>query len=185
MFDQPFFLILNVAVGGQWPGYPDGTTQLPQQMKVDYVRVYDNGSGSSNPGNPGTGLPTGTGAVRAANGMCIDVPWADPTDGNPVQIVTCSGNAAQTWTRGSDGTVRALGKCLDVRDGSTTRGAAVQVWTCSGTGARTGASGGGRRALRGPQSGLCLDATGGAPLHDGQRLQTWTCNGTTAQQWTL
>ncbi|MGO3483681.1 MAG: RICIN domain-containing protein [Cellulosimicrobium funkei] len=39
--------------------------------------------------------------------------------------------------------------------------------------------------MRNPQSGLCLDATGGAPLHDGQRLQTWTCNGTTAQQWTL
>jgi len=28
-------------VGGNWPGYPDGTTQFPQQMVVDYVRVYD------------------------------------------------------------------------------------------------------------------------------------------------
>jgi beta-glucanase (GH16 family) len=41
VFDQPFFFLLNVAVGGNWPGYPDGTTQLPQQMVVDYVRVYD------------------------------------------------------------------------------------------------------------------------------------------------
>jgi len=40
VFDKPFFLLLNVAVGGQWPGYPDGSTVLPQQMKVDYVRVY-------------------------------------------------------------------------------------------------------------------------------------------------
>ena len=39
VFDKPFFLILNVAVGGQWPGYPDGSTQLPQQMKVDWIRV--------------------------------------------------------------------------------------------------------------------------------------------------
>ncbi|MGO2043064.1 MAG: RICIN domain-containing protein, partial [Cellulosimicrobium funkei] len=78
-----------------------------------------------------------------------------------------------------------LGKCLDVRDGSTTRGAAVQVWTCNGTGAQKWAYDAGSKALRNPQSGLCLDATGGAPLHDGQRLQTWTCNGTTAQQWTL
>lgn len=39
-FDKPFFLILNVAVGGNWPGYPDGTTTFPQQMLVDYVRVY-------------------------------------------------------------------------------------------------------------------------------------------------
>ena len=42
VFDKPFFMILNVAVGGQWPGYPDGSTRLPQQMKVDYVRVYSN-----------------------------------------------------------------------------------------------------------------------------------------------
>jgi beta-glucanase (GH16 family) len=39
-FDHPFFLILNVAVGGGWPGAPDGSTSLPQKMKVDYVRVY-------------------------------------------------------------------------------------------------------------------------------------------------
>lgn len=35
-----FFFILNVAVGGAWPGSPDATTQFPQQMLVDYVRVY-------------------------------------------------------------------------------------------------------------------------------------------------
>jgi beta-glucanase (GH16 family) len=40
VFDHPFFLILNVAVGGSWPGSPDNTTQFPQQMLVDYVRVY-------------------------------------------------------------------------------------------------------------------------------------------------
>ncbi len=39
-FDQPFFILLNVAVGGQWPGAPDSTTTFPQTMKVDYVRVY-------------------------------------------------------------------------------------------------------------------------------------------------
>jgi len=39
-FDQPFHLLLNVAVGGDWPGYPDSSTVFPQQMVVDYVRVY-------------------------------------------------------------------------------------------------------------------------------------------------
>ncbi len=39
-FDQPFYLILNVAVGGNWPGNPDGTTVFPARMEVDYVRVY-------------------------------------------------------------------------------------------------------------------------------------------------
>jgi beta-glucanase (GH16 family) len=40
VFDHPFFIILNVAVGGGWPGNPDATTVLPQQMLVDYVRAY-------------------------------------------------------------------------------------------------------------------------------------------------
>ena len=37
---QPFFILVNLAVGGNWPGNPDNTTQFPQQMLVDYVRVY-------------------------------------------------------------------------------------------------------------------------------------------------
>ncbi len=40
VFNHPFFLILNVAVGGQWPGSPDASTQFPAQMLVDYVRVF-------------------------------------------------------------------------------------------------------------------------------------------------
>ncbi|MFB3923009.1 MAG: family 16 glycosylhydrolase [Terriglobia bacterium] len=40
IFDKPFFIILNVAVGGSWPGNPDSTTVFPQTMVVDYVRVY-------------------------------------------------------------------------------------------------------------------------------------------------
>lgn len=40
-FDQRFHLILNVAVGGGFVGAPDGTTEFPQQMLVDYVRVYE------------------------------------------------------------------------------------------------------------------------------------------------
>ena len=39
-YDHPFFIILNLAVGGNWPGSPDETTVFPQQMKVNYVRVY-------------------------------------------------------------------------------------------------------------------------------------------------
>jgi beta-glucanase (GH16 family) len=39
-FDQPFFIILNVAVGGNFPGAPDSTTTFPQTMKVDWVRAY-------------------------------------------------------------------------------------------------------------------------------------------------
>lgn len=39
-FDQDFYLIVNAAVGGIWPGSPDETSIFPQRMYVDYVRVY-------------------------------------------------------------------------------------------------------------------------------------------------
>lgn len=40
-FNQPFFFILNIAIGGNWPGYPNQSTPFPQQMYVDYVRTYE------------------------------------------------------------------------------------------------------------------------------------------------
>ena len=40
VYDHPFFLLLNLAVGGEWPGPPDDSTVFPQFLKVDYVRVY-------------------------------------------------------------------------------------------------------------------------------------------------
>ena len=39
-FDQDFYLLVNVAVGGNWPGRPDETSVFPQMLYVDYVRVY-------------------------------------------------------------------------------------------------------------------------------------------------
>jgi beta-glucanase (GH16 family) len=49
VFEHPFFVILNLAVGGYWPGNPDATTTFPQRMLVDYVRVYRR-SGSASEG---------------------------------------------------------------------------------------------------------------------------------------
>jgi beta-glucanase (GH16 family) len=40
-FNSPFFFIFNIAVGGNWPGSPNATTQFPQWMMVDYVRVFE------------------------------------------------------------------------------------------------------------------------------------------------
>lgn len=40
VFDHPHYLLLNVAVGGSWPGEPDATLVMPQRMVVDWVRVY-------------------------------------------------------------------------------------------------------------------------------------------------
>ena len=48
VFDHPFFILLNVAVGGDWPGSPDSSTEFPQKMLVDYVRVYKSSSAPQN-----------------------------------------------------------------------------------------------------------------------------------------
>lgn len=40
VFNRPFFLLLNLAVGGRWPGNPDESTRFPQEFTVDWVRVY-------------------------------------------------------------------------------------------------------------------------------------------------
>ena len=42
VYNHPFFILLNVAVGGRWPGSPDESTVFPQTMLVDYVRIYGN-----------------------------------------------------------------------------------------------------------------------------------------------
>jgi len=39
-FNQPFFFIFNIAVGGNWPGEPNASTVFPQQMVIDYIRVF-------------------------------------------------------------------------------------------------------------------------------------------------
>ena len=41
-FHMPFYIILNLAIGGNWPKNPDITTQFPDTMFVDYVRIYQN-----------------------------------------------------------------------------------------------------------------------------------------------
>jgi beta-glucanase (GH16 family) len=49
VFNAPKFLLLNLAVGGRWPGNPDETTVFPQPMIVDYVRVYEGADDAAHP----------------------------------------------------------------------------------------------------------------------------------------
>ncbi|MGA4798341.1 ricin-type beta-trefoil lectin domain protein [Streptomyces lavendulocolor] len=170
VFDKPFFLILNLAVGGYWPGDPDGSTVLPQQLLVDHVRVT---TGGGQTGGPITGI----------GGTCVDVAGAGTANGTPVQLYDCNGTAAQNWTVGSDGTIRALGKCLDVASGGTADGTRVQLWDCNGTAAQQWAVPAARDIVN-PQANKCLDAAGGGSAN-GTRLQIWTCTGAANQKWTV
>lgn len=51
-FDKPFYLVMNLAVGGRFPGNPDASTTFPTEMVVDYVRVFDKAGGYGSPMPP-------------------------------------------------------------------------------------------------------------------------------------
>jgi hypothetical protein len=118
-----------------------------------------------------------------SSSMCVDDSSSSTTPGNPVQIWTCNGSDAQSWTIAPNGTISTLGLCLDVSDSGTSNGTAIDLYTCNGTGAQqwtTGADG----ALENPESGKCLDDPGSSTTM-GTQLQLYTCNQTNAQDWTL
>ncbi|MEV8373338.1 glycosyl hydrolase family 18 protein [Kribbella sp. NPDC056861] len=140
--------------------------------------IFDAAGGGSTP-------PTGgkTGPVKGIAGKCVDVAGGSSANGTAVQLWSCNGSAGQTWTVGTDGTIRALGKCLDVNAAGTANGSLVQLYDCNGTGAQSWqAQSNGN--LRNPSSGKCLDATGQSSA-DGTRLQIWTCAASANQLWTL
>ncbi|MFK3981648.1 family 16 glycosylhydrolase [Micromonospora sp. NPDC050397] len=174
VYDHPFFMIMNVAVGGYWPGYPDGSTQFPQQMLIDYVRVWAWNTGGG--GNPGTGGP-----LIGLGNKCVDVPGGTPTDGSQLQLWDCNGTDAQRWSFPGDGTVRALGKCMDVAWGSTADGANIQLATCSGNAAQQFVLSGAGDLVN-PQANKCVDVRDWSTAN-GAKLQLWTCGGGANQKW--
>jgi GH18 family chitinase/beta-glucanase (GH16 family) len=107
---KDFFIILNVAVGGTWPGNPDGTSVFPQVMNVDYVRWYQQGacvgtptftptanstvSYSPTPSFSRTGTPGATRTVTATAS-----PSFTPTStATPSRTRTATGTATPTYT---------------------------------------------------------------------------------------
>ncbi|WP_181787941.1 glycoside hydrolase family 16 protein [Streptomyces phytophilus] len=173
VFNKPFFLILNLAVGGYWPGDPDGSTSFPQQLVVDYVRVSTSDGGGGN-----------SGTFTGAGGKCLDVAGASPANGSAVQLYDCNGTTAQRWTVGTDGTVRALGKCLDAAAAGTANGTRVQLYDCNGTGAQRWSYNSATRDIVNLAADKCLDALGGSTAN-GTPTQLWTCTGAANQKWTL
>jgi hypothetical protein len=124
--------------------------------------------------------PPPPGAITNSGGKCVDVAGAGTADGTKVQLFTCNGSGAQTWTRNGN-TLRALNKCLDVSASGTADNTRVQLWTCNGTGAQNWTSTNG--TLVNPNSNKCLtpQANGTA---DGTQLVIFTCNGSANQRWT-
>ncbi|MEV6106741.1 lectin [Streptomyces sp. NPDC051940] len=125
-----------------------------------------------------------TGRITGLAGKCLDVQGASSANGTPVQLYDCNGTAAQTWTVGTDGTIRALGKCLDVAAGSTANGAKVQLYDCNGTGAQSWTYNSTSHDIVNVPADKCLDVTGNNSAN-GTPTQIWSCTGAANQKWTL
>ncbi|MFE9428383.1 discoidin domain-containing protein [Kitasatospora sp. NPDC006697] len=180
--DHGFFIIFDLAMGGNYPDGVAGTTTPTAattsgaSMSVAYVAVYEQG-GNSTP----TGTATATGALTGTSGLCLNNQNSLNTAGNPIGVAACDGSAGQQWSPYSDGTVRAQGGCLDVVSAGTTSGTNLDWYPCNGTPAQnwTHQANG---ELVNPNSGLCLGVPGG---NTGARLDIESCTDSAAQQWTL
>jgi beta-glucanase (GH16 family) len=97
VYEHPFFILLNVAVGGNFPGNPDKTTTFPQTMTVDYVRVYTDSSANY---TPVINSATITGKNLTVNGLYFD----------PASVVTLNGNDQTTLHDNQSPTTILVGK---------------------------------------------------------------------------
>ncbi|OZB98815.1 RICIN domain-containing protein [Paenibacillus sp. XY044] len=186
-FQRPFFLLLNLAVGGNWPGAPNDSTPFPSQLLVDYVRVYqDNGQSSA----ISNGVYT---LASKASGKVMDVVDVSMARGAKIQQWTNYTASNQQFRIESTGdgyyklTAVHSGKVLDVPNSSTAAGVQLQQWDDNGTNAQRWSiidAGGGYYKLVSKVSGLAVDVSGSSTA-DGAAVQQWTDNGTDAQKWAL
>ena len=152
-------------------GYDKGTGYA-------YSRTFNQITGGTTPPPP----PGGSGAVTGYQGLCLDVRGANSADSTPVQVYTCNGTTAQSWTLTSGNQLQALGKCLDVSAAGTANGTKVQLYTCNGTGAQVWQHQSNGEYVN-PNSGKCLDDTGFGG--SGTQVQIWSCADSSNQQWKL
>jgi type 1 glutamine amidotransferase len=127
------------------------------------------------------GGPTPGNRITHSSGKCVNVANGGTADGTSLQLLTCNGSTAQTWTRNGN-TWRALNKCMDVSGAGTADNTRVQLWTCNGTGAQNWVAGANSAQVN-TNSNKCLTPQGNGTA-DGTQLVIVSCNGGTSQRWT-
>jgi chitinase len=150
-------------------GYDKGTG-------YQYSSIFNRISGG------GSTPPPGSGPITGYQGLCLDDRSASTALLNPVQVYTCNGTSAQTWTAGSGNTLQVLGMCLDVNGAGTANRTKVDLYTCNGTGAQVWQHQSNGEYLN-PNSGKCLDDTGFGG--SGTQVQIWACADSSNQQWNI
>ena len=126
---------------------------------------------------------TGT-VVGVASKRCIDVPGNQPRELAQLQIFDCrDGTDGQQWTMAKNGTIRSLDMCMDAAEGGREDGTVVRLARCNGEPAQqfTYTK---ERTLVNPQSGKCVDPTGGKNDNE-TKLQLFSCTEHDNQKWDL
>jgi len=167
-FHNPFYIILNLAIGGDLPGNTIDNGALPTTMMVDYVRVYSiNNSG-------GTGAPIGqTITLKGNNGLYV-------SSENGTQAMTCSRATAQGWEQflvvdagGGKVALQSMSKYVSSENGA-------QAMTCN----RATAQGWEQFTWIDNADGtISLQGNNGMFVSSENGAQAMTCNRATAQAW--
>ncbi|MFI5527117.1 ricin-type beta-trefoil lectin domain protein [Kitasatospora sp. NPDC051853] len=172
---------------------PTGTVVFGRYRNAGQEQNYYRGAVSdfsvyTSPTVPGSVAGTVTSGVNS--GVCLDNSEAQPVDGNPIHVWTCSPigqfNVAQHWVANTDdGSLRVQGKCMDVINAQAFDGNQVQLLTCKGLGGN-GAQQWLVRAdgsLYNPLTDRCLDLSG-FDTGSGTRPTIWHCiSGQANQVW--
>jgi beta-glucanase (GH16 family) len=193
-FHRPFFILLNLAVGGNWPGSPNSSTPFPSRMYVDYVRVYQQGT---TPPPPPSGISTTAWyqVINQNSNLCLDDDaWGTANGAKLIQWPCGAGQFNQQWqftpTSGGYYNIKvryAPSLVIDVSDVSTANSAKVHLWTWVGGNNQQWipeSMGNGYYRFRARHSGRCLDVPG-ASTANAIQLQQYDCNGTAAQSFRL
>jgi hypothetical protein len=115
---------------------------------------------------------------------CVDLPNANTTNGNRLQLWDCNGTNAQRWLFMSDGTIRSgvnTNKCIDLPGWNTADGTPIQIYDCNGGSNQQWTAI--NNTIQG-FGGECIDDPG-AVTTDGTKLQYWGCNGWVNQDFSV
>jgi hypothetical protein len=194
--DHGFFIILDLAMGGNYPDAycgctaPVTATSSGGPMSVAYVAVYEKG-GNTTP----RARAIQTDEVKGDHGDCLDNQAALNTEGNPMDLRACDhsagqgsagqdtanqDSAGQLWGAYSDRTIRVQGGCLDVAGGGTASGTVVDWYPCNGTAAQAWTRESNRQLVN-LKSRLCLTDPRGDTA---ARLDIEACTDSAQQRWT-
>lgn len=125
-----------------------------------------------------------TGQIVGIDGKCLDNQDNRKVGYNKIQLYSCNGTGAQSWTITTAGTiVNSNGYCLDVYHGKKAVGTKVDLYRCNGTAAQKWTVNTTKKTIVNPHSGLCLDDKY-ARTANGNQIWIYSCNGTAAQKWT-